>query len=79
MTGIGIINIFSTAIFENVHKAAVNHKLTLSQENYYIGLSGFSGAVLSLWSIRLLSRRAIFIGGHFVMMILLFLVAYYID
>jgi hypothetical protein len=79
MTGIGIINIFSTTIFENVHKGQSLRTLSLKQENYYIGLSGLVGAILSLWTIRYLSRRAIFIGGHLIMAVLLFAVAYYID
>ena len=79
MTGIGIINLFSTSIFEAVHKGSLARTLSLKQENYYIGLSGLVGAVLSLWTIKYLSRRAIFIGGHLVMGILLFMVAHFID
>ena len=79
MSGIGIINIFSTTIFENIHKGQVVRGMSLKQENYYIGLSGVIGAVLSLWTIKYLSRRAIFIGGHLIMAVFLFMVAHFID
>jgi hypothetical protein len=79
MAGIGIVNIFSTTIFENVHKGQAVRTLSIKQENYYIGLSGLVGAVLSLWTIKYLSRRTIFIGGHLLMAVLLLMVAHFID
>lgn len=79
MAGIGIINIFSTAIFTNVHKGSDIHKFSLNEENYYIGLSGFIGSLMALWTVKYLTRRALFIGGHFVMGILHILCAYYIE
>ena len=37
------------------------------------------GACLSYFSITLLSRRALFIGGHFIMCVLMFLTGFYVD
>lgn len=79
MSGIGIINIFSTAIFENIKLKGAQSALTVKQENYLIGLSGLVGAILSFWSCTYFTRRAVFIGGHAIMSILLFMVAYFID
>lgn len=79
MSGIGIINIFSTAIFENIKLKGAQSALTVKQENYLIGLSGLVGAILSFWSCTYFTRRQVFIGGHAFMSILLFMVAYFID
>lgn len=79
MSGIGIINIFSTAIFENIKLKGAQSALTVKQENYLIGLSGLVGAILSFWSCTLFTRRTVFIGGHALMSFLLFMVAYFID
>lgn len=79
MSGIGIINIFSTAIFENIMNKGSVSSLSVKQENYLIGLSGLVGAIISFWSCTYLTRRTIFIGGHFLMSMCLFLVAYFID
>lgn len=79
MAGVSIIGIFSTTIFENVHKGQLIRSISLNQENYYIGLSGFVGSVLGLWTVKYLSRRTVFIGGHLLMAVLLFFVGHFID
>lgn len=77
MSGIGIINIYTIAIFEAIHKKGAVSRFTPIEDGYYMGFSGFLGAFLSYYTVSLLSRRAIFIGGHFIMAILLFATAYF--
>ena len=48
------------------------------QEINYTSLTSIIGAVLSYYSIRYLSRKVIFGGGHLIMGILLFLAGYMI-
>ena len=79
MGGVSIIGIFATTIFDNVHKGQLLISLSLKTELFYIGLSGFIGAVLGLWTVKYLTRRAIFIGGHLIMAVQLFFVGHFID
>ena len=52
---------------------------TLKQQVYYIGGAAFVGSVLSYYSVMLFSRKALFVGGHFVMGLLFFLEVYFIQ
>ena len=79
MSGINIINSYSSNIFDEIAKKGAVSALTPSQQNLYIGLSGFTGAAFAGMTVSALSRRMIFIGGHVVMGFLLFLVALFID
>ena len=79
LTGIGIINIYSTAIFETILRSGAPSKLTIKQDNTFIGYAGVAGAIFSFWTVQYFSRRAIFVGGHFFMAVFLFLSGYYID
>jgi hypothetical protein len=79
IAGNGIVNIFSTLIFDGITRMGGVSVLTTKQENYLVGFSGLIGAVLSFWSVTYFSRRTIFVGGHFIMGVLLFLVGYFIE
>jgi len=79
LTGIGIIGIYSTAIFETISRSGATSRLTIKQDNTYIGYAGVVGALISLWTVSYFSRRAIFVGGHFFMGIFLLLSGYFID
>ena len=79
LSGIGIINIYATYIFETILKRGAVSKLTAKQDTYFIGGATLLGAMLSYYSIAIFSRRAIFIGGHFMMGALLMLTGYFIQ
>lgn len=79
LSGIGIINIFATYIFETILKKGAVAKLTAKQDVYFIGGATLLGSVLSYYSIAIFSRRAIFIGGHFFMAVLHFATGYWVH
>lgn len=79
IAGNGIINIFSTQIFDGIAKMGTYSVLTTKQEVYLVGFSGFVGAVLSFWTVTMLSRRTIFAGGHFIMGGCLILSGYFVQ
>jgi len=83
LSGVCIVTVYAIIIFEKLlnngqpkMKAA---RLTSKQDSYFVGLSSLLGAVLSYYSVAIFSRRAIFIGGHFVMGVLLLMSGYYIQ
>ena len=65
-SGINIVNIFADKII-----GEANDSKTMFVSNQlaavFIGLSGFIGAIIGNFVVFFLSRRATFIGGHFVM------------
>ena len=79
LSGIGIISIYATSIFESILS---NHKdksrMTAKEDAYFLGLAGLIGAILSFYSVAIFSRRKLFIGGHFFMGVLLLMSAYFI-
>lgn len=79
MSGIGVVNIYCITIFDALQRKGAISRLTAIEDSYYIGLSGFVGAVLSYYTVSLLSRRAVFIGGHLCMAVLLFATAYFVQ
>jgi hypothetical protein len=52
---------------------------TTTQQTYYIGAAAFTGAMLSYYSVKIFSRRALFIGGHFLMAAMYFIGGYFIK
>lgn len=79
MAGVSIVGIFATTIFENVHKGQLIRSISLRQENFYIGLGGFAGGILGIWTVKYLSRRTVFIGGHLLMAVLLIATGHFIE
>ena len=75
MSGVNIINGYSTQIFDHIGDEGT---FTTAQKNYFVGCSGFFGACLSKYTVLHLNRRTILIGGHFLMGIFLFLIAIFI-
>lgn len=71
MSGINIVNGYSKQIFDILKNNGVESSLSPTVQNYFIGISGFTGAFIANFTVLYLSRRAIFIGGHFVMLIFL--------
>lgn len=78
-SGIGIVQLFCAGIFDSIQKLGGHSMFTLKQQVYYIGGAAFVGSVLSYYSVMLFSRKALFVGGHFVMGLLFFLEVYFIQ
>lgn len=78
-SGIGIINIYVTAIFESILKKGAVARLTAKEDAYFMGLAGVTGAFLSYYSVAIFTRRALFIGGHFFMGALQLMCGFFIQ
>jgi hypothetical protein len=74
MAGINVINMFSTDIFTKMEASGIPMGLDTKTSNYFIGGAGFTGACLANLTVNFLSRRMLLIGGHFFIMIGLFLI-----
>jgi len=59
-------------------KGAVS-RYQVKQENNFIGYVAVAGAFLSYFSCSLLSRRMLFVGGHFIMCVLMFMTGNYVE
>mmetsp|Transcript_5278 Transcript_5278/g.8168 ORF Transcript_5278/g.8168 Transcript_5278/m.8168 type:complete len:117 (+) Transcript_5278:1022-1372(+) len=79
LAGNGIINMYSTAIFDGAARMGSKSPFSAKESNQFIGLSGLLGAIISYSSVTVFSRRTIFIGGHFLMSILLFTTGLFIE
>ena len=79
MSGIGIVSIYAISIFDNIAKQGGASHFSALQDSYFVSLSGVIGAMLSYYTVALFSRRAIFIGGHFLMAVCLFAAAFFIQ
>ena len=80
MSGINIVNIYATTIFEDIQKASTTPAtLTPTACSYFIGIAGITGAIISAFTCLYLTRRMVFIGGHVLMGISLVGVAVFIN
>jgi maltodextrin utilization protein YvdJ len=79
MSGINIIVSYTTNIFNEIKLKGAVSSLTLQQQSQFIGLSGFTGALLAAISVGLLSRRVVFILGHALIGTFLILVGIFIN
>lgn len=79
MTGINITNIYAATIFKNIVDSGGYMFISVPTAGIFVGLSGFLGALNSNFTVYFLSRRAVFIGGHFFMLIFLFLTGIFIH
>ena len=70
MSGMNIVSIYSTTIFENMSKVS-DSPLSVKTDNYFIGVAGLFGALTSPLPFKYLSMRTVFIGGHCIMGLLL--------
>lgn len=70
MSGINIINTYSTKILDTCEENGMKMVIDISTCNYMIGAAGCTGAALAALG-QNLTMRAIFIGGHFGMMVFL--------
>lgn len=83
LSGISIVTVYAIIIFEKLLQPGQSNKkaarLTSKQDSYFVGFASVLGAILSYYSIAIFTRRAIFIGGHFFMGVLLIMSGYYIK
>ena len=79
MNGQALICAFSTSIFESITRTGSKSHFLIKQENNFLGFSAFFGAILSYYSVSLLTRRAVLVGGHFLMSVLLLLCGHFIT
>lgn len=79
MAGINIINVFTSTIFDKIAEKGAISPLSSKTESYFIGASGFFGAFLGIFTVRIFTRRFLFIFNHFTMMICLVSIGVCID
>jgi len=78
MSGINIINGFSKQIFEEIEKKGAKSSLSPTEQNYFIGVTGFVGTVIAIGAVAALKRKTNLIFFHFLMGISLALVAVFV-
>ena len=71
MSGINIINIYAATIFTNILETGGSMFVDIPTAGIFVGASGFVGAFISNFTVYFGSRRAVFIGGHFCMLVFL--------
>ena len=79
MSGINILTGFSKQIFEAIAERGAVSNLSPTEQNYFVGVSSFVGASLSVVSVAAFTRRTCFIGGHIIMGVMLAGVSFFID
>jgi hypothetical protein len=79
LSGQSVICIYSTAIFEIMTSKGAVSRYMIKQENNFIGYAAVMGALLSYFTVSYFSRRALFIGGHFCLCVLLFMTGNYVE
>ena len=79
MSGINIINIYALLIFKNIEDSGAQMPLSPKTMTYFIGASGFIGAYLGNFTVKLFSRRGLLINSHLVMAIFLSLVGFNVQ
>jgi hypothetical protein len=79
MAGVNIINIYTPIIFEEISKKGGSSDLSATTQSYFIGVSGFFGAIFAAFTVLKFSRRMIFIGGHTIIGISMLSIGMFID
>lgn len=80
MAGANIFNGYSSYIFKEIEKkSGAVGTFNPTEGGYFIGTSGFIGGILGIFTVPFFSRRAILIGGHFLMGMFLGMVAFFIN
>jgi len=77
--GNAVCSMYALTIFDNISKKGGASHFSVAQDSYFVSLSGLVGALLSYYAVALCSRRAIFVGGHFLMGICLCASAFFIQ
>jgi len=75
MSGINILNVYAETIFTDVANAGGAAAFSPKACTYFLGMSGLLGAFLSNFTVKNVTRRQVFIGGHTCIGICLLLVA----
>lgn len=80
MAGVNIINIYAKTLLDKIYEDPdVVPAISSTTATYLIGTMGIAGAILSGFTIRWFSRRALFIGFHGAMGIFLSSTAYFVT
>ena len=79
LSGQSVICIYSTAIFEIMTSKGAVSKYIVKQENAFIGYAAVAGAFFSYFTVSYFSRRTLFVGGHFLLCVLLFMTGSYVE
>lgn len=81
MSGICLVNGFVILIFDKLNGLNQSHgkmiRYTSKQDSYIVGFANIFGAIASYYTIKIFSRRMIFIGGHFIMGCVLVISGYF--
>lgn len=83
LSGVCLVNGFVILIFEKLNTYNLEHhgkmnKYTAKQDSYIVGFANIFGAILSYYTIKIFSRRAIFVGGHILMGAILGVSGYFV-
>ena len=65
-TGINVVSVYSTKIFEAVNENAES-PVDVQTANFILGFAGIVGAILSWFTFNYLGKRSIFMLGHLIM------------
>jgi len=83
VSGICLVNGFVILIFDKLNNFNFEHhgkinKYTAKQDSYVVGFANIMGAIASYYTIKLFSRRSIFVGGHLLMGTILVISGYFV-
>lgn len=78
MSGINMISVYASQIFEMIEENGGTSSFSVVTQSYSIGLISFFGTILSVFSIRSFGRRPLFLVGIAIMGSAHALIAYYI-
>ena len=79
MAGVNVINIYTKVIFDAIEKEGGVSSLSAKTQSYFIGISGFFGAICAGFTVLYFSRRTIFIGGHSIIGVCMLAIGLFID
>jgi hypothetical protein len=70
---------YSSHIFEDITMMGSRSRFSINTENNFLGYASVVGAILSYYSVSFFKRKTLFVGGHFIMGVLLMMAGYYIH
>jgi len=79
LVGVNTINLYSTSIFQKMIDEGSTMFVTPEVAGIFVGASGFVGAFLANFNVYFMTRRQVFVGGHFLMMVFIFLTVIFLN